>query len=425
MVSPSITTSPGDALTAVQREPQTVTGGGPEGSFTKRDLLEFLIVGGATILLIPFAWLYKTLAGLDESVYQVSYIAFYLAWVINDPHFAVSYLLFYKNAKGRALGHEFSSPVQRGRYWIAGFIVPLALFFWGGWGLTTANANALGLMFQSMFFLVGWHYVKQGFGCYAVLSARRGVKIEPVVRKVILTHCFSGWLFAWLTGFYPGAGYDENGIAYTSVSFPEYDAQLLSGSRVLAGVAFVVLLVSGVGIIYLLGKKWWQQKEVPALAPLGGLLISVWLWIIFSDFDPLIAYFIPALHSIQYLYFVYLLKRNEARAHSGPPAFHRPWIRLLIVAAGSLALGAFLFHGLPYLFDSNLAPMEVAFKQGLLGALHTNPTYRAELESAPLVTALGFTPYLATITAAINIHHYFMDHVIWRRENPATKYLRG
>jgi len=24
----------------------------------------------------------------------------------------------------------------------------------------------------------------------------------------------------------------------------------------------------------------------------------------------------------------------------------------------------------------------------------------------------------------VNIHHYFMDHVIWRRDNPDTRYLR-
>jgi len=25
----------------------------------------------------------------------------------------------------------------------------------------------------------------------------------------------------------------------------------------------------------------------------------------------------------------------------------------------------------------------------------------------------------------VNIHHYFMDHVIWRRDNPDTRFLRG
>ena len=45
----------------------------------------------------------------------------------------------------------------------------------------------------------------------------------------------------------------------------------------------------------------------------------------------------------------------------------------------------------------------------------------------PLQTraALGATPYFAAFFAFVNIHHYFMDHVIWRRENPETRHLRG
>ena len=36
---------------------------------------------------------------------------------------------------------------------------------------------------------------------------------------------------------------------------------------------------------------------------------------------------------------------------------------------------------------------------------------------------LGPTPYFAAIYAFVNIHHYFMDTVIWRRDNPATRHL--
>ena len=36
---------------------------------------------------------------------------------------------------------------------------------------------------------------------------------------------------------------------------------------------------------------------------------------------------------------------------------------------------------------------------------------------------LGETPYFAAIFVFVNIHHYFMDFVIWRRENPRTRHL--
>jgi hypothetical protein len=38
--------------------------------------------------------------------------------------------------------------------------------------------------------------------------------------------------------------------------------------------------------------------------------------------------------------------------------------------------------------------------------------------------SLGATPYFAALYAFVNLHHYFMDFVIWRRDNPETQYLR-
>ena len=39
-------------------------------------------------------------------------------------------------------------------------------------------------------------------------------------------------------------------------------------------------------------------------------------------------------------------------------------------------------------------------------------------------TAAGFG-FIAAIFAIVNLHHYFRDHVIWRRDNPDTRYLRS
>ena len=36
---------------------------------------------------------------------------------------------------------------------------------------------------------------------------------------------------------------------------------------------------------------------------------------------------------------------------------------------------------------------------------------------------VGPTPFLAAFVAIVNVHHYFMDWVIWRRETPETRYL--
>ena len=72
----------------------------------------------------------------------------------------------------------------------------------------------------------------------------------------------------------------------------------------------------------------------------------------YSSLDPLMVYVIPALHSVQYLYFVWLLKRNEAREREGPPSFGRPVaLQLAMLAASAIGLGWVLFHGAPELLD--------------------------------------------------------------------------
>ena len=185
---------------------------------------------------------------------------------------------------------------------------------------------------------------------------------------------------------------EEKGVIYPTLRHPFW----------LEPVTGVIFLLSAVLLVVALARKWRREGGLP-LGPLVGFLVSVWLWTAFSGIDPLLMYLIPALHSVQYLYFVWLLKRNEARAHEGPPTFGRP--PSVVVGAwlfGSLALGWLLFHLLPDALDATLV-----------------------YERAARLSDLGVTPYFAAIFSFVNLHHYFMDAAIWRRENPELKYLRA
>lgn len=60
---------------------------------------------------------------------------------------------------------------------------------------------------------------------------------------------------------------------------------------------------------------------------------------------------------------------------------------------------------------------------GCLGAPEFFDTAWASRE-ATAAGNLGPTPFLAAFVTFVNLHHYFMDAVIWRRDNPDTQYLR-
>lgn len=353
-------------------------------------LSEFLLVGGLTPLLFPLAWLFRRSVGLDDSVYWVSFVMFYAAHVINDPHFAVTYVLFYKDVRARALGGAFTTR-QRLRYLIAGFVVPLLLAGWAIAALSAKSSDSLALLVQLMFLLVGWHYVKQGFGILTVLGARRGVRFHAGERLAILAHCYAGWAYAWASPFDPGREVEEKGLIYRTIAHPLW----------LEPLTQITFLATIAPLVYVLVQKRRREGSLPLLTPLTGLLCSVWAWSIYSSIDPLVRYVVPALHSLQYLYMVWLLKSNEAREREREPWFETSApVRLALLALTALGLGLLLFHIAPSALD---------------GAL---------VDARDRGSRLGPTPYFVALYAFVNIHHYFMDTVLWRRENPLTRYLR-
>jgi hypothetical protein len=354
-------------------------------------VVEFLLVGGVTPFLFPLAWLLRRVVGIDDSDLALGFLTFYAAFVINDPHFAVTYCLFYRNFPARAFGSAYGG-WQRARYVACGVVAPLALAAWAAAALATKSAVALGFFIQLMFFLVGWHYVKQGFGVMVVLAARRGVRFGRGERWTLLAHCLAGWAYAWASPADPGTEVEEKGVVYTTLAHPVW----------LERLTHAVFLATACLLLVVLLQKRRREGRLPLLTPLSAFLASIWSWSIYSSIDPLVVYVIPALHSVQYLYFVWLLRSSEAREREGPPWFETAArTRLGILAASAIGLGWLLFHGAPTALDDLLV------------------SRRQRLSGGPL----GATPYFAALYTFVNIHHFLMDSVIWRRDNPETRYL--
>ena len=349
--------------------------------------VEWLAVGGATLFLFPLSFWARAVWGLDEAELAVGFLFFHAAFVINDPHFCVTYLLFYDDARRRALGVDVSR-AQRMRWIFAGVVVPAALALWAGAAIAAGSAQALGWMVQLMFVLVGWHYVKQGFGVLTVLSARRGVRFGELERRAILFHCYAAWAYAWSSPSTADGDLVHKGVVFWAPGRPAW-LELASGAA---------LTVSVVVVIAVLARKWRRERALPA-APLVAFVVTVWAWTVWANVDPLVQYAVPALHSVQYLYFVWLLGRGQAReAERASPFGPSARARIALLATGGVALGWLMLRGAP------------AFLDGLRDAPGAGDP-------------LGATPFFAAFFVAVNLHHYAMDYVIWRRESPVARYL--
>ena len=356
---------------------------------------EFLLVGGATPFLFALSWWLRRAFGLDGPELAFGFLTFHAAFVVNDPHFAVTYCLFYRRFASR-LREATSSPWQHARYVAAGVVAPLGLAAWAAAALATKSAVALGLFIQLMFFLVGWHYVKQGFGVMLVLSARRGVRYGARERMAILAHCLAGWAYAWASPADPGTEVEEKGVVFTTLARPLW----------LERLTHALFLATACALLWVIVQKLRREGRLPLLTPLAALLFSIWSWSIYSSIDPLVVYVIPALHSVKYLYFVWLLRawrgaraRGSAMVREGRerPSRGAGRVRRSRSAGSS-------FTGLPTALDELLVPRHPRASDPALGA------------DAVLRGALH---------VQVNIHHFAMDSVIWRRENPETSYLAG
>ena len=71
-----------------------------------------MALGGGTLVLFPLVWLLRSRVGLDASETFIDAFAYHAALVINNPHFAVTYLLFYKDARKRVLRGELAGSIE-------------------------------------------------------------------------------------------------------------------------------------------------------------------------------------------------------------------------------------------------------------------------------------------------------------------------
>ena len=140
-------------------------------------LAEFMLVGGATLVLFPLAWIAPRRRRarrvgargrlpdvLRRVRHQRSALRRHVPPLLQGRPEA--------RVRHRASRRAARSLPRRGRRGAR------ALAAWAILALALHSAQALGWMIQLMFLLVGWHYVKQGFGVLTVLSARRGVRLS-------------------------------------------------------------------------------------------------------------------------------------------------------------------------------------------------------------------------------------------------------
>lgn len=344
---------------------------------------DVLLLGGGSLLALLVL---KMLKLGPEAVAQLAILMLILANFVNHPHFAYSYQLFYgswKDVKGGAMPADLTR-----RWWIAGFIAPLALAIGiaaGGILWINGHPAVLGVMLNLMGALVGWHYVKQGFGM-AMMDAAFKKRYWPApARKALLMNAYACWVAAWTLGNSTQFAREFWGVLGISFSMP--GALVIAACAIAAGTSAWCALA-----VYRAVRLWQSQQLSWKQWPMAGLtayIVTLYFWIGLFSLEAGFVFVIPFFHSLQYLTVVGRYKANEARA-SG---WNRR--RMLSFVLTGVVLGAAGFWLLPGAVDFA--------RTGQIPQLGD--------------VALG----IACAWIFINVHHYLIDNVLWRQGNPKVK----
>ena len=352
-------------------------------------VIDFLCLGGSSLLLLPFLFV------LPDADYRAPLATAMLivAHLINHPHFAHSYQLFYRGFAKKAFRPDLGR-VMQARYIFAGIVAPALLIAFCVVGIARGDARLLGYGGNAMALFVGWHYVKQGYGMLMVDAVLKRRFFKDPEKKVFLVNSYVVWIFAWLSVNQAISAQQLWGLQYYTFAVPMPIIYAGGLAAIGTGLASLWVLVT-------------RHRATGAL-PVNGVLayvVSLYLWLLFVRIDPLWLLVVPALHSLQYLVVVwrYELNYEKDRAETGRAILvplvarvfgHRYLASMGIFAASGLLLGYLGFWGVPKFLDAY-----VPYDKSIFGG----------------------TMFLFVFWIFINVHHYFLDNVMWRRENPDTK----
>jgi hypothetical protein len=381
-----------DVLTA-KIPPKAQPAGGRRPGYLFGPLFDFMTLGGGSIIACGLiaAFLPRGIPSTQQAVLVTA-----LMTLINQPHFAHSYQMFYRNFREKAFGTSYARELRL-RYVLAGLVVPAALIAFLSGAAIVGSARALAYGANLMFFLVGWHYVKQGYGILIVDSVQKRMMFSDRAKTIFRLNGYTCWILAWLgVNHAISQGTPYIGLTYFSLPIPQpvYEA------------AIGVVIVTTLAAMIVLAQRW---REACGTLPWNGViayLTTLYLWVIFVRINPLVLAVVPTFHSLQYLVVVWRYQLNAGSvAGRGSHSFLKAVVPddILRNFALFVVIGIFLgflgFAGIPRSIDAILPYDRHVFGPSL---------------------------FLFLFYIFINVHHYFLDNVMWRRGNPdVQQYIFG
>lgn len=324
--------------------------------------VDFFFIGGSSfILFFAFLLFYTT-----NRTPEVAATAVALCWIINWPHFSMSTYRLYQS----------QSNIKQ--YPITAYVIPFVVI--GGVFLAFAYPETVAPYFVKIFMLWSpYHFSGQTIGITLIYAMRCGVKLNTWERRALITFVFGTYFVSTIRAEVSREGYEYYGVKYPGIGVPDWLATACEYGMWVSVVLFAAAIV------------YWSVKNkriMPAIIILPAA--TQYLWFVQAIYMPSFQEFVPMFHSLQYILIAWGLQLKEKMDVNQIQPSKRyavgetsRWLALNIVG------GAILFYYLPMLGE-----------------------------------AFGYSSLfsIAVVYAAIQIHHFFVDGVIWKLQNKTVSH---
>ena len=323
--------------------------------------------GGLSIAVYLACLLLRGADGTPSGLDVIPTLALFL--VFNFPHFAATNWRLYRTA-----GNARQFPVTA--WGLPALFVALVAA-----GLRHPALVAPALI--GLYYLWSpFHYSGQTLGITLLYGRRSGFEIGRAERLGLSIFVYAAFVNAFAALDRSDADLSFYGIEYPRFGLPAW-----------IGPATLALVVAGGGLFLArVAQRALHTRRLPPLALLMPAAAHlVWFVVAKRTNTPLFLALVASFHSLQYLLVAWAVQIQERRAETRAPST-RDFVLLqsLKWAAGNVGLGLLLFLALPWVV------------------------------SRTVDTGLPTPVVFGIVWAALNVHHFFVDGVIWKLRRPGV-----
>lgn len=224
--------------------------------------------------------------------------------------------------------------------------------------------------------LLGWHYVGQSWGATACFAYLSGFKMSVIHRRLIRCgfHALFVYHLAW-------AG-EEMGLLEYFFPYQQSGTYMMQSVMQFTRVGVLICFCLGLWGFWMLSSE--QNRRIPPVVWLPW--VATFSWYVMVDVYPKAFPLLQVFHALQYLLFP---ARVEINTHANPKRLR---LHMLVYYLALVLVGW------------------VAFEWTQILQWFSEPRV-----SMPIL-------FLGTATMMIiNIHHYFIDAVIWKIRDPEVR----